>query len=221
MIDEKAKEMTDQELWFSETLYKHKKLRSAMRYFLQGRNYHTALKAMTFAETYHNGTRKDNVTPEFDHQVRIAHFVRTLPDLIYPEDTLTVVFLHDVPEDYDVEHEEISTKFGIQVSKSTELVTKVYKGMYKNHGIYFDEISRDAIASIVKGADRVHNLQSMIGVFDTKKQQKYIQEVKDFFLPMLKEARRNFPEQEAAYENIKHMLVSQVELIEALHKAVE
>lgn len=221
MIDEKVNDMTEHELFFSETLYKHKKLRSAMRYFLQGRNYHTALRAMTFAETYHNGTRKDNVTPEFDHQVRIAHFVRTLPDLLYPEDTLAVVFLHDVPEDYDVEHEVISAKFGDRVSISTELVTKVYHGEYKNHGSYFDEISRDVIASIVKGADRVHNLQSMIGVFDTEKQKKYIQEVKDFFLPMLKEARRNFPEQEAAYENIKHMLVSQIELIEAIHKAME
>ena len=214
-IDNQSK--PDDELYFSETLFRHKKLRSAMRYYLQGRKYHNALKAMNFAEAHHNGTRKDLITPEFDHQVRIAHFIRTLPDLMFPEETIATVFLHDTPEDYDVGHEEIELKFGEMVSISTELVTKVHRGTKKHMPTYFDEIAGDPIASIVKGGDRVHNLQSMVGVFDEKKQLQYMDEVKRFFLPMLKQARRNFPEQEAAYENLKHMLVSQLQLLEVIH----
>jgi hypothetical protein len=37
----------------------------------------------------------------------------------------------------------------------------------------------------------------------------------------LKEARRLFPKQEPAYENIRHVLVSQIELLRAVHRARE
>ena len=55
----------------------------------------------------------------------------------------------------------------------------------------------------------------MIGVFSQPRQDKYIKEVEDYFLPMLKTARRNFVRQESAYENIKHVLNSQIELLKA------
>ena len=212
------------ELWMSETLYTHKKLRSTLRYYLAGKGWHIALKAMNFAEHYHTGTRKDGEIPEFDHQVRIAHFVRTLPDLLYPEETIAAVFLHDVEEDYDVPIGEVEKLFGEQIAFSTGLVTKRLKdkGLSEAYNeVYFAGIRNDPIASIVKGGDRVHNLQTMIDVFDLEKQKTYVKEVKEHFLPMLKYARRLFPEQEAAYMNIKHMLVSQIELIEAMHRAMD
>lgn len=200
----------------------HKKLRLTMRYYLTGKGWHTALKAMNFAEQYHTGTRKDGETPEFNHQIHIAHFVRTLPDLLYPEETLATAFLHDVVEDYDVEIATLIKQFGSMITHSSELVTK-RKGVLDKLAIeiYFMGIQNDPIASIVKGADRIHNLQTMIGVFHFEKQKAYVAEVKEYFLPMLKHARREFPEQEAAYMNIKHMLVSQMELIEAIHRASE
>jgi hypothetical protein len=69
------------------------------------------------------------------------------------------------------------------------------------------------VASIVKGADRVHNVNSMVGVFTKEKQARYAGEVEKYFLPMLKQARKNFPEQLDAYFNIMHMLRSQVNLL--------
>lgn len=221
MLISGSTDSSDNELHFtfSETEWNHKKLRSTLRYYLAGKEYYVALKAMNFAEQFHTGLRKDKETPEFNHQIRIAHYVRTLPVLLHPEETIATVFLHDVPEDYDVGHEEIAIKFGNMISEATELVTKVHRGIRKESFWYFDRIEKCPIASIVKGADRIHNLQSMINTFDTEKQRKYMFEVKEHFLPMLKTARRSFPEQEASYENIKHMLVSQMELIEAIHKS--
>lgn len=61
----------------------------------------------------------------------------------------------------------------------------------------------------------------MVGVFKIEKQKAYIQEVFDLFLPMLKKARRLFPHQVNAYENIKHILQSQIELIQAIHQATD
>jgi (p)ppGpp synthase/HD superfamily hydrolase len=187
------------------------KLKITLRYFLLGREYYMAADALEYAAQYHTGFRKDGVTPEFQHQIEIAHYVRTLlPSLMFPEDTIAAVLLHDVPEDYGVPHAEISNRFGPKVGRAVFL-------MDKNSNANFAAIGEDPIASIAKGGDRSHNLQSMQGVFTREKQLKYIAEARNDFLPMLKTARRLFPKQEAAYENIKHMLNSQLELLEALN----
>lgn len=59
----------------------------------------------------------------------------------------------------------------------------------------------------------------MIGVFDRDKQNEYIFETNEYVIPMIKKARRLFPQQEPAYENAKHFLRCQVELIKAIHGA--
>jgi (p)ppGpp synthase/HD superfamily hydrolase len=187
------------------------KLRVTLRYFLLGREYYMAADALEYAGKYHTGFRKDGVTPEFQHQIEIAHFTRTLlPSMMFPEDTIAAVLLHDVPEDYGVPHAEIANRFGAKVGRAVFL-------MDKHSNANFAAIGEDPIASIAKGGDRVHNLQSMSGVFTREKQLKYIAEAKEKFLPMLKTARRLFPRQEAAYENIKHMMNSQLELLEVLN----
>lgn len=188
------------------------KLRVALRYFLLGREYYMAADALEYASEFHTGFRKDGVTLEFQHQIEIAHYIRTLlPSLMFPEDTIAAVLLHDVPEDYGVPHGEISNRFGPKVGRAVFL-------MDKNSNANFAAIGEDPIASVAKGGDRVHNLQTMVGVFTSEKQLKYIAEAQDKFLPMLRTARRLFPKQELAYENIKHVMTSQIELLEALNK---
>ena len=197
------------------------KLKIAMRYWLLGMSekdpmYMVALKAMEYAAEFHRNTRKDGITPEYMHQMEIAHYVRTLHNsILYPAETIAATFLHDVAEDYDVGFEEIREKFGDIITNAVILLTKKHRGEKKTYDIYFGGMSKNPIASIVKGSDRINNLQSMIGVFTVEKQKSYIQEVETYFLPMLKQARRSFPEQEMAYENIKLMLESQCELISA------
>jgi len=194
----------------------------SLRYWLQGAKYHTALKAMDFGAGYHSGVRKDGITPEFDHQISIAHYVRTLLDsLEYPEETLSTVFLHDVREDFGVAYEEIETKFGSKVAVAVDAMTKVFRGTKKDEKAVFEQIANDPIASIAKGADRIHNFGSMVGVFKIEKQKDYIKEGEDLFLPMLKVARRIHVRQEPAYENIKTMLTSQIALIKSIHNAKE
>ena len=48
---------------------------------------------------------------------------------------------------------------------------------------------------------------------------RYIAECEAYILPMLAEARNNFPDQELAYENIKHALKGQIELIKLVIRA--
>jgi (p)ppGpp synthase/HD superfamily hydrolase len=194
-----------------------KKQEIALRYWLLGRGYNLALEAMEFAAFHHNGFRKDGVTPEFSHQIAICHYVRTLPALRDMEKTLTVCLLHDVSEDYGIARDEQARRFGEDVATSVWAMTKEFKGVKRNPTEVFASIAQDPYASIGKGADRGHNFNSMVGVFNAKKQLAYVAEGEEFFLPMIKKARRLFPDQEAAYENIKHLLTTQMALVKAIH----
>jgi (p)ppGpp synthase/HD superfamily hydrolase len=192
------------------TISKFEKMHIAMRYWLYGKEYYIAAKAMNFAAKYHVGFRKDNTTPEFHHQISIASYLRTLPGLMYEEEILTVSFLHDVVEDYKIDLKEITDNFGFSISKAVNILTK--KSGIKELN-YFRPMIECPVASIVKGGDRIHNFQTMNEVFSKDKKREYIEECENYILPMLKKARRKFPQQEPAYENIKLVLLSQIELL--------
>lgn len=189
------------------------KMKMALRYYLLGKGWYVAVDALEFGESIHTGLRKDGVTPEFEHQIRIAHYIRTL-DVMYPEETIAATLLHDVREDYNIADRELIRRFGQTITTACILLDK--NGKEKE--AYFQGMAGDAISSLAKGGDRIHNLQTMVGVFKREKQLAYVEEVRTYFFPMLKEARRSFPQQERAYENIKHMLESQIELIEVINR---
>lgn len=199
---------------------KYKKLTIAIRYWLLGKGYLKALKAMEFARKYHIGKRKDGMTPEFQHQLEIVSYLRTL-DVMDLELVITATFLHDVLEDYDVEQGTIIDEFGEDVNDVVWLLTKTYKGAKKTPAQYFEGISGCPRASLIKGADRVNNMGSMVGAFTLNGQKHYVTEVENHFFPMLKIARQAFPQQESAYENIKLILENQVRLVKSLHLEIE
>lgn len=198
---------------------KFDKMRVAMKYWLHGKGYHNAVRAMEFAAKYHVGMRKDGETPEFHHQVSITSYLRTLPALVKQEEVLAAGFLHDIVEDHNISLKVIAGEFGEVVTEAVRLLSKKIDGEgIEDLSGYFNGMSKNNIASIVKGADRIHNFQTMLDVFTEEKKKDYMSECKEFIIPMLKEARRRFPQQEPAYENIKLVLLSQIELIGATLK---
>ena len=196
-------------------LSKYQKLSIQLKGFLKGRGYHKALEAYEFAKNYHINTRKDGITPEFQHQVEIALFAMTLRELRSEETVIIAILLHDVREDYDISHKEIVDKFGIEVGDVVEKLTKKFKGIKKSSEQYFEAISTCPHASVVKLIDRVNNVSSMGGVFSIDKQKQYIKEVDDYFLPMLKKARKNFPDQAMSYYNLGTFLKTLCKTISA------
>lgn len=206
---------------------RYHKLFISLRYWLLGmshndKSYIVALEALEYAKNIHTGFRKDGATPEFQHQLEIAQYLRTLlPFLEHPAEVLATTFLHDAPEDYDISFSEIDSKFGSLVREAVELLTKEYKGNKKNLDELFHNMGQNSIASIVKGGDRIHNLQSMVGVFTIEKQKIYILETVKYIVPMLKNARRNFVFQEAAYENIKSFINVQLKIYQGMHHQID
>lgn len=187
-----------------------------MRGWLDGKGYFIAAEALEIVRLLEQGTRKDQQTPKFHHQLSVARLLSTLaPHMIYPEATLATAFLHDLCEDHGVlwTRGAIEAKFGKQIGEAVWTITKKSVGMSKDYDSYFAQMGQCPIASLVKLADRAHNLLTMQGVFTYEKQKAYVSEVKHRFHPMLKVARRKFPQQRAAYENLKIFLLSQVRLI--------
>lgn len=203
----------------------YKKLRLIIISQLQGAGMYDALKAFHFAERHHTGTRKDGVTPEFQHQIEIALFAMLLPDLMYREEVICVIFLHDVREDYAITDGEIRGLFrGVRqdlIGNAVHCMTKTFRGVVRDEQELFEQMAFDSIASIAKGCDRQHNFLSMVGVFTVPKQRGYIAEGRTLFLPMLKAAKTNYPQQIRAYELITFNLKSQMTLIEHTLEALE
>lgn len=196
----------------------YEKMRVALRYWLLGKGYFKAAEAMAFAEKYHTGKRKDG-EHEFSHQVSQANLARTLcHNFLYKEEVFIVIFLHDICEDKGISFEEIENRFGSIVSNAVKLMTKVYQGIKTPNDQYYKMLSTCEIASLCKGFDRVHNLMSMLGGFKPEKRMEYIAETKEHTIPMLKIARRNFPQQESVYENIKFIMTNQIQLYLALNE---
>ena len=192
------------------------KMKISIRAWMTGKGFHTALKAMNFAEQHHTGTRKDG-QPEFSHQVSQACYARTLEkEMLYPEAVLAVVFLHDVMEDYDVSYAELADLFGTQIADAVVLMSKVIEGRKIPADVYFENLTRCPIASLAKGFDRVHNLLTMVGGFKPEKQREYLSETMERIVPMLKTARRMHPSQEPIYENIKFVMTNQTILYNSM-----
>ena len=153
-----------------------------MRYWLLGREYFIALDALEYASKFHTGKRKDGKTKEYFHQLSIGRYTKSIiTSLEYLEETLATVFLHDICEDCGISVDEIKERFGIQVSQAVMLMTKAFGDYRKPDAEYYRDRKGNEIASVTKGADRIHNIQTMIGVFTYEKQKEIYKRQKRIF----------------------------------------
>lgn len=191
---------------------KFSKLYIALKFRLKGAGFYQAMDALEFAREIHNGFRKDGLTPEFQHQLEIAHYVLTLKDINDLEGAIIVSLLHDTDEDNPND-----IPLGKLESYGTERATAIRllnKHRADSTAEYFSGLATNVLAALVKGADRINNFQSMNrGKFTIEKQIRYAAEVAEHFLPMLKIARKKYPQHMDAFYNIEFILKSQHELI--------
>lgn len=191
--------------------------KSVLKYYLIGKNYFTALKALGYIEQLNERLppekrfRKDKVTPNLHHQVRIALSITQLKGILDEETCITCALLHDVQEDLGISQSEIKDLFGAEVAEITWRLTKKYINMVKNKESYINEMCDCSVTSIVKGEDRLDNLFSMVGVFSLDKQLEYAEEAEKLFLPMIKKASKYFPSQIHAYAQISLQMKRQIE----------
>lgn len=183
--------------------------------YLIGRRYGNATKALQLMrKQFHLQVRKDGVTPVYSHSLQVAALLRTYEfNESMEEKVLIVALLHDILEDTDFMSKDMSAQFGEEI---TDAVARLTKGSVYNNGAYYDGILASRLSTIVKIADRFHNLSTMLGAFSIEKIEKYIKETEDYVLPLIKRARGEYPEQEAYFENMKLVINVQLDFARAV-----
>lgn len=110
-------------------------------------------------------------------------------------EVLVAGILHDIVEDHNVSLEEIEGSFGSDVRTMIELCTKpegfdnndqtAIKAYYKRILDYANIDERLAFGAMrIKVCDRITNLIGVQFIDDVNKQQRYIAESKEYFIPM-------------------------------------
>ena len=132
-------------------------------------------KACEFAAEKHKGQKRAGGADYISHPMEVA---MRLKNALYPiEYAITGVF-HDLLEDTDATEEEIEAIGGKEVLETVKLLTKEPGYDMKS---YITRISANDMARIVKGADRVHNLEcSILRDFDFR--DRYMWETKQWYL---------------------------------------
>lgn len=170
--------------------------------------YELPLRALSYAETIHTGMRKCGNVPEYYHQLSLLGWLMSIhPLLEKPWLVYTAAILHDVAEDYPEQIMVMLELFGEEVVSHSKLLSKYdERGNKLSYDVYFNEIALCPVCSIVKAADRIHNLSTMQEPFSIEKQKQYIDDVYKYFLPMLKKARGLHVTQVHCYELAKSTL---------------
>jgi len=203
-------------------------LKTSLRNYFAGKGFEYAIKALREVCTY-PGTRKDKITPVYVHMLCIANYLRGFDHLFIKRDVeaspyfdsladtyFTVAMLHDSTEDRFTTYDDMKHGYG---QKIVDYVSKLDKHG-RSEDYYYEGLANCRVGSVVKGADRIHNCQTMVGVFSIDKQKSYIEETRRNVIPMIDKAADNFPYLDPVYDNIRLVLNSQIQLIEQMHEAI-
>lgn len=123
------------------------------------------LKAASYAARKHLGQKRaDGVTPYFAHVARVTMIARHLFK-ITDHEVLTALFLHDVIEDTNTDHDEIAEIFGKRITAYVVLLTKNKLLSKKQREADYERKLRRAPeeVQIAKLADVFDNLSDRFG----------------------------------------------------------
>ena len=145
-------------------------------------------RAFKFAYNLHQGQLRKSGEPYICHPVAVAGILR---DLGGSPVMIAAGFLHDVVEDTEVTVEEIEERFGEEVRRLVEGVTKLSKINFKsktesqaeNFRRMFLAMAQDIRVIVVKLADRLHNMRTLQVMPEHKRRAKAL-ETREIFAPL-------------------------------------
>jgi len=183
--------------------------------FAQGSGFIHLLSALNAAQLLHKGQTRKAGGEYIDHPIRVTSGLVLLG--IRDETTLCVAACHDTIEDCNVDETELQKRFGLtrEITTAIRLVSK-HKGLDTN--TYFERISSCPAATLVKIADRCHNIGTMAGAFTEKGMHYYIEETERYIIPLCKNGRRMFPQYSQQIVYMKYQLETMVDTIRAIVK---
>ena len=142
-------------------------------------------KAYLFANEKHKGQKRISGENYIIHPLNVAYI---LSDIHADSKTIEAALLHDTIEDCDVTKEELEEKFGQEVAKLVESITKINKlnfsgdtdAMIANQRKILVGLTEDVRVIILKLADRLHNMRTLWALSE-KRQKANAKETLDIF----------------------------------------
>jgi len=195
------------------------------RGYFEGYKMAQSLKALDLAVEFHTGQRKGG-SSEVTHQFEIVNLLIQLLhghcEVKEMDDIIAAGFMHDVVEDYSDRYslDDLSKDFDEKVCSIVKAVTKKLdydKHSESDHKTYYGQILKIPEAVIVKCGDRIQNIQS-IGGLKLDRQKEYVDEVEEYFFPMIKKARRLYPVFFNLYAVLSEILKMQLKFVERIHE---
>jgi len=190
-----------------------------------------------YAYSKHEGQYRASEEPYIIHPVEVA---KILADFKADTPTIMAALLHDVLEDTPVEAKEIEEKFGADVVKLVNGVTKLGKLEFKskedrqaeNFRKMFISMAEDVRVILLKLADRLHNMRTL-NHMPIQKQKRIAQETLEIFAPLanrlgigrikaeLEDLSLRYTEPEKYYEVVKNVAQTKAERDEVVETLVD
>ncbi|MDD5765013.1 MAG: bifunctional (p)ppGpp synthetase/guanosine-3',5'-bis(diphosphate) 3'-pyrophosphohydrolase [Candidatus Marinimicrobia bacterium] len=141
-----------------------------------------------FAREAHRGQMRKSGEAYFEHPYATA---KILSDLGMDPITIAGGLLHDVIEDTGIRYEDVEDKFGADVAKLVEGVTKIsgitFRNRQEEQADNFRKmllsVAEDIRVLIIKLADRLHNMQTLESLPPIK-QRRIAIETRDVYAPL-------------------------------------
>ncbi len=151
-------------------------------------------EAYTFALNAHEGQSRKTGEPYIVHPIDAA---MTVADLNLDGAAIAAALLHDVVEDCGVTNDEIGERFGADVARLVEGVTKLSRlNLLRPDDVIWDEevqsdnlrkmflaMAEDIRVVVIKRADRLHNMRTLHGL-PPQKQQRVARETMEIYAPL-------------------------------------
>jgi GTP diphosphokinase / guanosine-3',5'-bis(diphosphate) 3'-diphosphatase len=145
-------------------------------------------RAFDFAAEQHQSQTRESGEPFLSHPLEVAHI---LADLRLDVTTLCAALLHDVVEDTHIPGSVISTRFGPDVARLVEGVTKISRlELASPEARQVESVRKMLLAMVtdvrvvlVKLADRLHNMRTL-EYLPAEKQERIARETLDIYAPI-------------------------------------
>ena len=147
-------------------------------------------EAYDFIMLMHNGQFRKSGEPYYHHLIEVAYILASLQ---CGPNTIIAGLLHDVVEDTDVSIDEIKRRWGEEVSKIVDALTKIQRLKLskitseefeaEDHRKIFIGMAKDIRVIIIKLADRLHNLRTL-GALSPERQHAIAKETMEVFIPI-------------------------------------
>lgn len=201
----------------SDRLYDEKKMYTYIKAYAAAKGLYQTCTVLAYVRDQHEGQvrkGKDQV-PYVNHPLSLACHAIALG--LDEDNLLSAALLHDVCEDCGVLVEDLpvneETKIAVALLTKNKKVTRS-----SDEGLreYYDRLSEDRIALMVKLLDRCNNISNMASGFTVERMASYIIETEELIYPLFDIAGRKFPQYANQIYLIRYHMMSVVEALRQL-----